>query len=83
MARGHANVDCAACVESRVGAVHVGVRVPTTPPCKGVYVMSLPPAARATVEPRALYIHDGRTRSGSVLDGETERFVQATRIPKP
>src|SRR5437867_6988156 len=43
------------------------------------YEMRLPPPARATVEPRGLYVLQSRGRGGRAIDDATEKFVDATR----
>ncbi|SMF77667.1 magnesium-protoporphyrin IX monomethyl ester (oxidative) cyclase [Tistlia consotensis] len=42
--------------------------------------MTLPPPARASVEPRSLYVHDSGGRRSRALDSATERFVDETRL---
>ena len=43
------------------------------------YEMRLPPPARATVDPRGLYVLQPRGRDGRAIDDATEQFVDATR----
>ena len=44
------------------------------------YEMSLPPEARAKVDPHTLYVHGAQGRRGRQVDDETERFVDETRM---
>jgi hopanoid C-3 methylase HpnR len=44
------------------------------------YEIALPPAPRARVERRALYVHQAAGRRGREIDAATERFVDETRI---
>jgi hopanoid C-3 methylase len=45
------------------------------------YEMTLPPEPRAKVDPKSLYVHGPRTgRRARMIDAETERFVDATRL---
>jgi hypothetical protein len=44
------------------------------------YEMSLPPEARAKVDPLTLYVHGAQGRRGRQVDDETERFVDETRM---
>jgi hypothetical protein len=43
------------------------------------YEIALPPAPRAAVDPRTLYVHPGQGRRGRAIDGATEQFVEETR----
>lgn len=44
------------------------------------YEIPLPPAPRARVDRRTLYVHDPQGRRGRALDDRTEQFVDATRM---
>jgi len=44
------------------------------------YEMTLPPAVRAKVDPRELYVLPPRGRRGRDTDDSTEQFVDATRM---
>ena len=44
------------------------------------YEISLPPEARAKVDPHVLYIHKSQGRRGRQIDNGTERFVEDTRM---
>jgi hypothetical protein len=45
------------------------------------YEMTLPPEPRVKVDPKSLYVHGARAgRRARMIDAETERFVDATRI---
>jgi hopanoid C-3 methylase HpnR len=44
------------------------------------YEISLPPEARAKVDPNTLYIHKSQGRRGRQIDNVTERFVEDTRM---
>ena len=44
------------------------------------YEISLPPEARAKVDPATLYVHGAQGRRGRQVDDETERFVDETRM---
>lgn len=44
------------------------------------YEISLPPEARARVDPNTLYVHQAQGRRGREIDHATEGFVDATRM---
>ena len=44
------------------------------------YEMKLPPPAQEKVDPRLLYVLQGRGRKGRAIDDATEQFVDATRM---
>jgi hopanoid C-3 methylase HpnR len=44
------------------------------------YEMRLPPPAQEKVDPRLLYVLQGRGRQGRAIDDATEQFVDATRM---
>ena len=44
------------------------------------YEISLPPEARAKVDPNALYVHKSLGRRSRQIDNVTERFVEDTRM---
>ncbi len=44
------------------------------------YAVPLPPPARGAVDPKSLYIHAARGRRGRQIDGDTEGFVEASRM---
>ena len=44
------------------------------------YQIALPPAAKAKVDPKALYIHAARGRKSRAIDDATESFVEETRM---
>jgi len=44
------------------------------------YAMTPPPPPQAKVDPKGLYVHAARGRKSRVLDEDSERFVDATRM---
>jgi hypothetical protein len=44
------------------------------------YEMMMPPPAQAKVDPKLLYVLQGRGRGGRAIDEATEQFVEATRM---
>jgi hypothetical protein len=47
-----------------------------------VYEMPLPPKRTSGITPNLLYIHRAQGRAGRLVDDDTERFVETTRMRK-